>query len=62
MYCVYTLITFLREKEIERLKKQKDRQDKINENRKKENDRKSRKDFENTVSISLYFFKFYYIM
>lgn len=56
MYCVYTLNTFFREKEIERLKKLKDRQDKINENRKKENDRKSRKDFEDTVSISLYFF------
>lgn len=56
MYSVDTLNNFFREKEIERLKKQKDRQDKINESRKKENDRKSRKDFENTVSISIYIF------
>lgn len=55
IYSVNTLNNFFREKEIERLKKQKDRQDKINENRKKENDRKSRKDFENTVSNHLYF-------
>lgn len=56
MYNVNTLNNFFREKEIERLKRQKDRQDKINENKKKENDRKSRKDFENTVSISIYIF------